>query len=377
MARVEGTTTERFAGLRQQLSNNLDQGLDVGASLAVIHHGEVVCDIWGGYRDAERTTPWTADTLVNVWSTTKTMTFLVMLMLFDRGELDFTAPVATYWPEFAAAGKADIEVRHLMNHTAGLSGWSETVTPEVLVDWTRCTDLLAAQAPWWDDRSRSGYHALTQGYLLGEVVRRVTGTTIGQFFKSEVADVLGVDFYIGLPESEEYRVSLVIPPEQPEGLGGDRHSIRYRTLTSPSIDAGARAPQHRWWRAAEIPAANGHGNARSVATIQQVITNRGEVDGHRFFSEKTGELIFDVQTSGVDQVLGFDINFGLGYGLASSVIPVGPRTCYWGGFGGSLVIMDQDLGLTVAYMMNKMNTGLAGDFRGGAFALTAALAASA
>lgn len=375
MALVEGTTTERFAGLRQQLSDNLDQGEDVGASVAVFHRGELVCDIWGGYRDAEHSTPWTADTLVNVWSTTKTMTFLSMLLLFDRGELDFTAPVATYWPEFAANGKSNIEVRHLMNHTAGLSGWSEPLEPEALADWSRCTEALAAQAPWWSDRSLSGYHALTQGYLLGEVVRRITGTSIGAFFKSEVADVLGVDFFIGLPESEEPRVSVVIPPELPEGFGTDRSSIRYRTLTSPRIDPGA--PRHRWWRAAEIPAANGHGNARSVATIQQIVTNRGEVDGRRFLSEKTCDMIFDVQTSGVDQVLGMDVNFGLGYGLASSAVPVGPRACYWGGFGGSVIIMDQDLGLTVAYMMNKMNVGLVGDLRGGAFAIAAAMAASA
>ena len=375
MAQVEGTTTGRFDVLRQQLSDNLDQGVDVGASVAVIHRGELVCDIWGGYRDAARMTPWTADTLVNVWSTTKTMTFLVMLMLFDRGELDFTAPVATYWPEFAAAGKANIEVRHLMNHTAGLSGWSERLEPEALADWSRCTDALAVQAPWWEDRTVSGYHAITQGYLLGEVVQRITGTTIGQFFKTEVADVLGADFFIGLPESKEERVSVVIAPDETEDYGFDKSSIRYRALSSPPIDA--RAPRHRWWRAAEIPAANGHGNARSVATIQQVVTNRGEVDGHRFFSEKTGEMIFEVQTSGVDQVLGMDVNFGLGYGLASSAVPIGPRACYWGGFGGSVIIMDQDLGLTVAYMMNKMNVGLVGDLRGGVFAVAAALAASA
>jgi CubicO group peptidase (beta-lactamase class C family) len=374
MAQVEGTTTDRFAGLRQQLSDNLERGEDIGASVAVIQRGELVCDIWGGFRDAARTTPWTADTLVNVWSTTKTMTFLVMLMLYDRGELDFTAPVKTYWPEFAANGKDEIEVRHLMNHTSGLSGWSEKFRPEELADWARCVEVLAAQAPWWADRSRSGYHALTQGYLLGEVVRRITGVTIGQFFKSEVADVLRADFFIGLPESEEDRLSLVVPPNLPEGLGRDRNSIRFRTLTSPNLEPGA--PRHRWWRGAEIPAANGHGNARSVATIQQIITNRGEVDGQRFFSEKTGELVFEVQTSGMDQVLGMDVNFGLGYGLASSSVPVGPRSCYWGGFGGSVIIMDQDLGLTVAYMMNKMNVGLVGDLRGGAFALAAAMAAT-
>jgi CubicO group peptidase (beta-lactamase class C family) len=294
-------------------------------------------------------------------------------MLFDQGALDFDAKVARYWPEFGANGKSDIEVRHLMNHSAGLPGWTGDVRAEDLANWDLCVRDLAAQSPWWDDRSRSGYHAITQGHLLGEVVRRVTGTTIGQFFKSEVADVLGADFFIGLPESEEGRVSVVIPPASIEHGALERDSIRYRTLSAPVVEAGI--PRHRWWRAAEIPAANGHGNARSVALIQQIIANNGHAQGHRFFKESTGDLIFQVHTSGVDKVLGFDVNFGLGYGLASSAVPVGPRACYWGGFGGSFVIMDQELELTVAYMMNKMQVGLVGDTRGPLIALTAALAA--
>ncbi len=373
MSQVQGTTTEKFADLVDHLEKTLADGTDVGASIAVYHHEELVADLWGGYRDEAKTTPWDHDTLVNVWSTTKTMTFLVALMLFDRGELDFNAPVATYWPEFAANGKEDIEVRHLMNHSAGLSGWQEPITTEQLADWELATTWLAAQAPWWADRTLTGYHAATQGFLIGEVVRRITGTTIGQFFKREVADVLGADFFIGLPESEEHRVSLVIPPP-PEDFSNDApDSIRVRTLTN--IDHVAVAPLNRWWRAAEIPAANGHGNALSVATIQQVMTNNGQVNGHRFFSEKTGDLVFQRQVGGVDQVLGVDMSFGLGYGLASSYVPVGPRTCFWGGFGGSLIMMDQELGLTVSYMMNNMLGGLIGDTRGSDIALLAAVAA--
>ena len=375
MADIQGTWDPQYEGVASTLAASLDAGTDVGASVAVLVGGEPVVDIWGGSVDETGSAPWAEDTITNVWSTTKTMTFLCALMLADRGELEFDAPVSRYWPEFAAGGKEAVEVRHLMAHTAGLPGWSEPMQPEDLADWDKCTSLLAAQEPWWEPGTASGYHAVTQGYLIGEVVRRITGVSIGTWFASEVAGPLGADFHIGLPEEEDHRVSVVIPPP-PLDLDEIKPSeLVIRAMTNPLLDASY--PSHAWWRRAEIPAANGHGNARSVATIQQVITNRGEVDGHRFFSEKTGELIFDVQTSGVDQVLGFDINFGLGYGLASSVIPVGPRTCYWGGFGGSLVIMDQDLGLTVAYMMNKMNTGLAGDFRGGAFALTAALAASA
>ncbi|HEV7958711.1 MAG TPA: serine hydrolase domain-containing protein, partial [Acidimicrobiales bacterium] len=303
------------------------------------------------------------------------MAFLVMLMLSDRGELDFDAEVATYWPEFAAEGKTDVKVHHLMNHTAGLSGFSPAIRQEDLADWERCTIDLAQAAPWWSDRSQSGYHMVTQGYLLGELVRRITGTTIGQYFAVEVADVLGADFYIGLPESEESRVSVVVAPENLGIRLDDSSSLRFRTVTSPRIDP--RVPAQRWWRAAEISAANGHGNARSVATIQQIISNNGHANGHRFVSERTLERVFHPVTSGVDLVLGFEGNFGLGYGLKSSYVPIGPRGCYWGGFGGSVIFMDQDLELTVAYDMNKMAVGLVGDTRGATFALAAALATTA
>ena len=375
MAHVQGFTTDRFHGLADILERNLENGDDVGASVCVIHDGEVVCDIWGGHRDVEGSMPWEQDTLVNVWSTTKTMTFLVCLMLSDRGELDFDAPVARYWPEFAANGKGDILVRHLLSHSAGLSGWDRLEDAENLADWELATGLLAQQRPWWDDRKQSGYHAVSQGHLIGEVVRRVTGTTLGSFFKSEVADVLDADFHIGLDESEESRVSLVIPPLNLDFGSLDREGIAFRTFTSPMLDA--TAPHNRWWRAAEIPAANGHGNARSVALVQQIIANNGHANGHRFFSEETGERIFEVQTSGMDQVLGIEVNFGLGYGLSSASVPMGPRSCYWGGFGGSVIVMDQDLRLTVAYMMNKMQVGLVGDLRGPEYAFGAAMAAMA
>jgi CubicO group peptidase (beta-lactamase class C family) len=373
MPLVHGSTTDRFGVLRDLLEESLRSGDDVGASVCVISRGEIVADLWGGHVDAARTTPWERDTLVNVWSTTKTMTFLVALMLVDQGLLDFDAKVSRYWPEFAANGKDDIEVRHLMGHTSGLSGWSAALRDTDLADWDLCTSALAEQAPWWDDRTRSGYHALTQGYLIGELVRRVTGATIGAYLKSEVADVLGADFHIGLPEADERRVSPVItcPAVNFDSLAKD--SIAYRTLTSPLLDPAMA--NERWYHAAEIPAANGQGNARSLATIQQIIANNGHAGGHRFFSERTGGRIFESQAHGIDQVLGINLNIGMGYGLASENVPIGPRSCLWMGFGGALIIMDQELELTVAYAMNKMRVGIVGDTRGFTYALSAVMAA--
>jgi CubicO group peptidase (beta-lactamase class C family) len=351
MSIVQGTTSEKFDRLRDVFEEQLRSGEEVGASLAVYSKGELVVDLWGGFTDEAMTTPWERDTIVNVWSVTKTMTFLVALMLADRGQLDFHAPVMKYWPEFAQNGKEDIEVRHVMGHTAGLPFWSAPLKPRDLADWECCTNALAAQAPLWKPGTASGYHLVTQGFLIGEIVRRVTGMTFGEFFRAEVSSVLDADFHIGLPASEDYRVSSVIPAAGNVLDGLDPDSIAYRAWTSPRLDF--TWPQDRWWRAAEIPASNGHGNARSVATIQSIVANRGEFNGKRFFSEKTGDQIFETQAHDVDLVLGIEAHFGMGYGLASSLTPVGPRTCYWAGLG-SLIIMDQDLGITIGYTPNKM-----------------------
>jgi CubicO group peptidase (beta-lactamase class C family) len=372
VAVIEGEYDEGFAGVAETLERQLDDGRDIGASVAVVRDGATVLDIWGGFQDAERTVPWKGDTIVNVFSTTKTMTALCALILADRGELDFHAPVARYWPEFAAAGKAEIEVRELMGHTAGLSGWEQPLALEDLGDWERCTSLLAAQTPWWEHGTRSGYHAVTQGYLVGEVVRRITGTTIGRFFKDNVADPLGADFHIGLPPEEDRRVAPLIAPPPVDLRSSGLSEIGVRTLTNPVITGHVTAEE--WWRRAEIPAANGHGNARSVAAIQSVISCGGEARDIRLLSEEGVETIFEEQSNGRDFVLGVPVRFGMGFGLASETMPMGPRTCAWGGYGGSLVVNDLDSRTTVAYVMNRMEPGLIGDQRGASVVIAAMIA---
>jgi len=362
MADIQGTWQPQYEGVATALSDSLDAGTDTGASVAVLIGGEPVVDIWGGTVDEAGTAPWVEDTLVNVWSMTKTMTFLCALMLADRGELDFHAPVSRYWPEFAAAGKEAVEVRHLMSHSAGLPGWDEPMRIEDLADWDRCTSLLAAQAPWWEPGTASGYHLVSQGYLIGEVVRRITGVSIGTWFASEVAGPLGADFFIGLPESEEPRVSVVIPPPPMDLEKLELSDLMIRAGSNPPLDA--TGPAHRWWRAAEIPAAGGHGNARSVALVQSVVAGRGQTRGVRLLSEAGCDRVFDEQISGTDLILGYDLRFGMGYGLSSSLMPLGPRACYWGGYGGSLIIMDQDADMTICYAMNRMGDALMGDLRG-------------
>ena len=372
MADIEGTWDVRFDGVASTLAASLEAGTDVGASVAVFLGGEPVVDIWGGFIDEAHSSPWVEDTITNVWSTTKTMTFLCALMLADRGELDFYAPVATYWPEFAAGGKERVQVRHLMSHTAGLAGWTEPLEPEGLADWERCTSLLAAQEPWWEPGTASGYHAVTQGYLIGEVVRRITGVSIGTWFASEVSGPLGADFFIGTPESEDPRISMVIPPPPVDLEELKPSEIALRALSNPPLDA--TYPRHEWWRRAEIPAANGHGNARSVATIQSIVAGQGEARGIRLLSEKGCSAIFDEQSNGRDLVLGMPNRFGMGYGLSTEMMPIGPRSCYWGGYGGSLILMDQETQLTICYVMNRMEGGLQGDLRGANLVLAAVTA---
>jgi CubicO group peptidase (beta-lactamase class C family) len=362
MAEISGEFEPRFEPVANALARNLDDGVDVGASVAVVLDGEPVVDIWGGHQDPEQSKPWERDTIVNVFSTTKTMTALCALILADRGELDFHAPVARYWPEFAQAGKERIEVRHLLGHTSGLAAWDQDLEPQELADWERCTSLLAAQAPAWEPGTVSGYHAVTQGYLVGEVLRRIIRTTLGTFFRETVAEPLGADFHIGLPDDADGRVAPLIPHPPTDLRAAGFSELAVRALGNPPVTGATTA--ERWWQRAEIPAANGHGNARSVAAIQSLVSCGGEARGVRLLSESGVAAIFEQQSDGRDLVLNVPLRFGIGYGLASETIPMGPRGCAWGGYGGSLILNDLDSRVTVAYVMNRMEAGLVGDTRG-------------
>jgi CubicO group peptidase (beta-lactamase class C family) len=363
---IQGSCDERFKGVSDVLAANVEREADLGASVAVTLEGELVVDIWGGYADEERSRPWDRDTITNVWSTTKTMTALCALILADQKELDINRAVSDYWPEFGAGGKRNVVLlRHLLAHTAGLPGWSEPMTMEDLYDWEKATTLLAAQEPWWEPGTASGYHAVTQGYLVGEVIRRVTGQTVGTFFREQVAGPLGADFHIGLDPAEFGRVANVVPPPAfTEAALAAFPEMAVRTFSNPPLQA-----EPSWtdgWRRAEIPAANGHGNARSVASIQAIMANGGEAGGRRFLSAAGVETALQEQSNGTDLVLNVPVRFGVGYGLPSPDIPISPseRACFWGGWGGSLILVDMDNRMTFAYMMNKMAEGLVGDERG-------------
>lgn len=357
---VEGFAKETFEPVREAFEGNLASGRDLGASFCVTVGGETVVDLWGGFADAERTRPWQRDTIVNVYSCTKTMTALTALLLADHGALDFDAPVARYWPEFAANGKETVTVGHLMSHSAGLPGWTEPLAPEDLYDWDRVTGLLAAQAPAWEPGTASGYHALTQGYLVGEVVKRVTGRSVGTVFREEIAEPLGADFHIGLPASEDGRVADLVPPSTPPGAEHDPTGLRRSASGNPPHDAAVT--RTRAWRGAEIPAAGGTGNARAMAAIHVILANGGVAGGRRFMSEAGCRRALEPQVEGRDLILGIDLQFGLGFALPRGMMP-SPNTLFWGGLGGSLVIVDLDTRTTMAYAMNRMTGTTTGDLR--------------
>ncbi len=354
---VDGAWGPKFEALAELLARNVADGTERGASICVVQDGEVLVDMWGGWADLESTIPWERDTITPVWSISKTMTNLAAMVLADRGDIDVEAPVATYWPEFAAAGKEEVTVAHLLAHSSGVSGWDQPVTTDDLYDWDKSTAMLAAQAPWWEPGSAPGYHLVNQGHLVGEVIRRVTGQTPGQWFAEHIASPLGADFHIGLSAEHDHRVS---PVSLPTMLETDASMVApdgptMRTFTGPFLHAGEANSER--WRRAEIPAANGHGNARSIARVQSIVSHGGEIDGIRFLSAETVEQILQPRADGMDVVLNVPTRFGLGWHLPlPAMMPsVAPgRSCYWGGLGGSVVVNDVDRRLTIAYAMNRM-----------------------
>ena len=372
---IHGSYDSKFQAVVDQFEKNFSELGDVGASASATVGGEFVVDIYAGHRDAAKSLPWEEDTIVNVYSTTKTMSFLCILLLAERGQLTVSDKVASHWPEFAQNGKGEIEIRHLLSHSAGLSGLDVRTKPEDLYDWDNICSLLAAQAPWWEPGTQSGYHAITQGYLLGEVVRRITGQTIGSFFREQIAEPLGADFHIGVDPKDFDRIGELIPPPtpivDPNAPAPDQQSIGYKTFISPASDVSQTRTAE--WRQAEIPAANGHGNARSVVKAQTVLANHGSAFGVSLLSKETCLSVMQEQTNGLDLVLGVPMTFGLGYGLRSETSPMGvnPNTCFWGGYGGSSIVVDLDANVCFSYVMNKMEAGALGDPRG--FGLGAAL----
>lgn len=386
MVDIRGTTAAGFEEVRGVFERNFAEHGEVGAGFAVYLHGEKVVDLTGGVADSDGN-PYDEDTLQLVFSSTKGATAMCAHLLVERGELDLHAPVAKYWPEFGVGGKESIPVGWLLCHKSGLIDTDARMTLEQGLDWDTVTSALAESTPAWEPGTAHGYHAVTYGWLVGEVVRRVTGMSLGSFFNQEFAEPLGLDFWIGLPDEQQSRVAPLIPmgggdhppmmmaeegdgsDDAPSGLlemlesllGPD--NLIGRALAAPG---GAFAAESVWnepaLRSAEIPAANGVTNAASMARLYASII--GEVDGKRLLSAETIERAIEPQVEGPDSVLMFAIPFALGFMGHSDFSPlVGGRSFGHYGAGGSVGFADPDRGLAGGYVMNKMHFGLAGDPR--------------
>ncbi|HJU28673.1 MAG TPA: serine hydrolase domain-containing protein [Candidatus Binataceae bacterium] len=369
MADIQGQCDRRFERVRSAFAENFAQPGEIGAAVAVTVDGRPVVDLWGGHADAARNRPWERDTIVNVWSTTKGLCAMCAHRLADQGKLDFEAPVANYWPEFAAAGKDRLPVKYLLSHRAGLAAIRAPLKHEDVFSWEKVTSELARQEPWWEPGAKHGYHAITFGWLVGEVVRRISGKSLGTYFRDEIAGPLGADAFIGFGPSLDGRVANIIqapPPKSGEPdaftqMMSDPESVSAKAISNPPTMLLPETVNSRAWRGAEIPGANGHATARGLSRIYGALARGGEVDGVRIFSSAELPRCLTEQSRGMDEVLKFPTRFSLGFMLSQSGFELGPNARTFGhpGAGGSLGYADLDARVGFGYAMNQMGPATA------------------
>lgn len=378
MTDLNGSVDSRFNGLYDMLNSNLEAGKELGASLYVEVEGEPVIDLWGGWQDEDKTRSWSEDTVVNVFSGSKTVTALAVLTLVDRGLISVDAPVARYWPEFGANGKENVLVRHILSHTSGVSGWETPFAFEDALDTEESTARLAAQEPWWEPGSASCYHASTFGHLNAELVRRVSGSTLAEFIRAEIAGPLDADYYLGVSDLAEERIATVYPLDDgpaPEAKAWSE-SPRLEDQINAKTRAGsfsANVPVSSFelfnsplWRATEFGGSSGHTNAKGLGRILSTLANGGTAHGIDLLSQSTIDTIFREQANDVDMYYRKPIRWGIGYALTSAegnrkgplpFLRTHDSSCFWYGTGGSLGIADVENRITISYAMNRCKAG--------------------
>jgi CubicO group peptidase (beta-lactamase class C family) len=367
---IHGDCDPSFHAVREAFAEGFRSRNEVGAAVAVTLDGASVVDLWAGYADQARLRPWRRDTIANIYSCTKAMTAVCAHQLVERGMLNLDAPVATYWPEFAQAGKGRIPVRWLLSHRAGLPAVKEPLPGEALYDWDAMCEALAAQSPWWEPGTRHGYHALTFGWLVGEVVRRITGRGVGTYFRDQIARPLGLDLHIGLADAEHARVAELseIPTDQldPEAIGlaqvilSDPQSMAALAfMNPPSVALGPNTPE---WRRAVIPGANGHGSARDLARVYGALARGGTIDGVHVLTPESVARCAAEQSFGPDLVLQISTRFGLGFMLTQDRPDArfGPSRRAFGhpGAGGSVGFADPEHRVGFGYAMNRLGPNI-------------------
>jgi CubicO group peptidase (beta-lactamase class C family) len=375
--KINGTWDQRFERVKEVFARHFSTSEDIGGSFAVFKDGKPVVDIWAGFADAAKTRPWEKDTIVCVFSTTKIMATICIHVLADRGLIDYDAPVAKYWPEFAQSGKEHVLVRQVLSHSSGVATYPEQVIIDDLADWGKMVGLVEKQAPLWEPGKKIGYHMTSYSFLTGELVKRVSGKSIGTFFREEIARPLGADFHIGTSEADFSRLAEMIPPKRCAMFALVNSDFLFRLLGKPIALAIARNPKipidrlptlHREprWQKAEIPSSNGNGNARSMAKIGAMVACGGELDGTRLLTPETIKKAATSQFKGKGYLLA-NGSMGLGWAINIERMANGtiPLAIGWGGLGGSFCAIDLDNRISCGYAMNKMNLSLLPDRRKG------------
>jgi CubicO group peptidase (beta-lactamase class C family) len=365
-APIDGDCDDRFSAVREAFAVNFADEDEIGAGVCVRVGGRIVVDLWGGHRDAARTRVWERDTLVNTYSVGKGVAAMLLLSSVEAGELELDAPVARWWPEFAAEGKGDVTVRQLASHQAGLPAVRKRLSEDAWLDWETMCGALAGQEPYWDPGTAHGYHTNTFGFLIGELIRRATGVPIGEILTRVMAEVGAGDFYYGLPQREHGRAAEIVAPQAvlttPEqwamafpATGDEEHdTMIWHGYFNPSGLSGIGSVNTAPWRSAVVPSTNGHGTARAVAALYDSLLGRSPSGcawpGKALLREATS-----VEVDGPDRVLGRDSRFGVGFQLTMPGRLLGRSEGSFGhyGYGGALGFADPEADVAFGYLMNR------------------------
>jgi CubicO group peptidase (beta-lactamase class C family) len=360
MSLSHGLVAPGFEPVREVFERNFEDGLELGAGFAAWLGDELVVDLHGGFMDRAMSKPWTAETICPVFSTTKPVAALVVARLVDQGLLDYDAPVARYWPDFAANGKASVTVGQALSHQAGLPGFPEAIDPDLWLDPQALAAELAKQAPLWPPGEGSGYHPMTWGYIAWELVRRIDGRTLGQVLREDICGPLDIDFWIGTPESEHHRAAQLQKPKEVTRFAHANEATRIAFQTPWAAPARGGAD----WRSAELPSANGHGTASALARLYSAYALHGRIGEMRLISEATWGALTRARVSGADRVLPGQVSFGAG--VWRNPVPLygpNPETLCHSGWGGSGAMGDPETGLACGYVMNRQGSHLIEDER--------------
>ncbi len=366
MVEVKGFCEDQFSEVKDVFRENFDKRHEVGASFAATLNGELVVDIWGGYKDAAQTQPWEKDTLVCVYSTTKVMAALCLHILIDRGLVELDKPVAKYWPEFAQNGKDGVLVRHILSHSSGITRFDEEITVQDLYNWDKMCNMLASQNPWWNPGTKPGYQMITFSFLVGNIVKLVSGKSIGTFFKEEVADPLDIDFHIGTPEKFDMRIGELVGKDVPKYQKWVVSHLAPKigkVIFNPDPNELFKYSGSREWRASELASSSGHGNARSIAEVGAILACGGTYKDKKILSKERIEEAITPQIMGRDKTTTVKIKYGLGWQVDPIISSLGPRSFSWGGYGGSNCVMDLESQTSAAYAMNNLYSVFKPDLR--------------